>query len=143
MAEFRNYDPALVVATFKGILLQGFMEGTFILGERNEDTFAPAVGAQGDVTRVRSRNKTGLVTMTLMAESPSNDLLSNVMLLDEEFGLGVGPILVKDLNNTSLLLAEDAWIQKPPAGEYSTDATSREWIIACASLSVFIGGSVV
>ena len=140
---FHNYDPGRVIVTFRGILIQGFADGTFVNAERTEDAFAKVVGASGDVTRVRSRDRSGEVTLTLQAASPTNDLLSAVAQIDESTGLGYGPLLIKDLNGNTLLLAEQAWIRKAPAVEFGTDASNREWVFDCAALDMTVGGAVV
>jgi hypothetical protein len=143
MALFNNYDPGRVVASFRGINLLGFMDGTFISAERTEDAFSMQVGAGGDVTRVRSRDMTGSVTFTLQAASPSNDLLSAVAAEDEAFGTGFGSIMIKDLNGNTLLQAPIAWIRKLPVTEFADEASGREWVIDCAQLIKFVGGAVL
>lgn len=142
MSLFHNYDPGRVVAAFRGIPILGYADGTFIAVERAEDAFTSEVGAGGDVTRVRSRNRTGTATFTLLSSSPTNDLFSGVALEDEMFGTGVGPLLVKDLNGTTLIEAPVAWIKKSPAVEYAKEAGSREWVIECAELFMKVGGAV-
>ena len=138
---FRNYDPAQVVVTFKGIDVVGYMDGTFVTADRTEDGFETTVGAGGDVTRVRSRNRSGLVTVSLKAEAPVNDELSAVAEADELDGSGVGTLTVSDLNGTTLLEAESAWIQKIPLVEYADTASGREWVFSCAELIMAIGGT--
>jgi len=140
---FKNYDPTRVTVAFGAILIQGFNDGTMIKTSRNEDAYTVKVGGQGDVTRVRSRNKTGQITITLLAESPTNDLLTAQALIDEESGTAYAPIMVKDLNGTTLMVAENAWIMKMPEVEHATDASPREWVIECADLTMTVGGSVV
>ena len=140
---FKNYDPGRVVVTFRGILLTGLMDGTFVSAERTEDAFEMSVGVAGDVTRVRNRNKTGTVTATIMAESPSNNLLSAVALADESTGLGYGSLLIKDLNGTTLVASPQAWIRKLPVTEYADTASSREWAFDCSELTMLVGGAVV
>ena len=140
---FKNYDPARVVITWAGILIQGPAAGTFVSAERADDGFKMDIGSAGDVTRVRNRNRSGSVTVTLQAASPTNDLLSSRVALDEAFGTGYGPLQVKDLNGTTLLLAEFAWVRKLPTVEAADEASNREWIFDCASLDMNGGGAVV
>jgi hypothetical protein len=140
--EFKNYDPKKVIVTFRGVLLRGFMDGTFVSAERTEDAYEMAVGAAGDVTRVRNRNRTGAITVTLMAESPSNDELSAVVTADELTGLGYGPFLVKDLNGTTLLVAAQSWVRKLPVVEYADTGSGREWVFDCAELVEHVGGAL-
>ena len=143
MATFKNYDPDRVVLALFGIPITGYADGTFINVERDTETFTKSIGAQGDVVRVRSRDKSGTITVTLMSSSPANDLLSARMILDEETGLGYGPALVKELNGTTLVKAGNAWIEKPPSVEYGKEDGTREWKIVCANLEMFVGGLVV
>lgn len=136
------YDPGRVVMTFRGILINGgYMDGTFISAERAEDGFKMSVGAAGDVTRVRSRNRTGTVTLTLQAADSINDLLAAVVAEDEFFGTGFGSLMVKDLNGTTLIDAPIAWIKKVPKTDFADDASGREWAFDCAQLTITPGGS--
>ncbi len=132
---FYNYDPGQVVMVFKGVQMMGFASGTFIKASRSEDAFSMVAGAHGDVTRVRSRNRTGSVTVMLQAGSPVNDLLSAILASDELAGLGVGPLMVKDNNGNTLITAANAWIRKIPDGEFADDQSDREWILDCAVLT--------
>jgi hypothetical protein len=140
---FKNYDPARVVVTFRGIPIRGYAEGTFVSVERDEDSFEKAVGSQGDVTRVRKRNRAGSATLTLQQASPTNDELSAIMLLDEASGTGYGPLLVKDLNGTTLASAAVAWLVRPATTSFADGAESREWKIDCAELTMTVGGALV
>jgi hypothetical protein len=139
---FRNYNPAKVAVSFNGIQLVGFMDGTFVSCERAEDAFETAVGAGGDVVRVRNQNRMGSVTVTLQAASPSNDDLSAIARDDEAFGLDYGDLLVKDGNGTTIARAEIAWIRKLPNVEYADSESGREWVFDCAELLMDVGGSV-
>ncbi len=140
---FKNYDPGLVIMSWRGIEVKGFMDGTFIQAERDEDAFEKAVGATGDVTRVRNRNIGGKVTVTLMAEAPCNDLFSAIAEEDRLFGTGTGPLLIKNLNGTTVLLAEIAWLTRPSSTEFADTASGREWVLDCAELLMHVGGALV
>lgn len=140
---FKNYDPFQIAGSWKGIPFLGFMDGTFLNAERSEDAFSMSVGAQGDVTRVRSRNRTGTVTLTLQAASPTNDLLSSQAILDELTGLGYGTLQIEDLNGLTVVHSAIAWIKKAPAIEFATDASGREWVFECADLTIDVGGAIV
>ncbi len=141
--QFKNYDPGLIVLSLAGIPIGNFAEGTFVTAERATDAFATQVGAGGDVTRVRSRNKTGTVTFTVMAESPSNDALSALHLQDEALGTGAGTLSLTNLNGTTLVEAPIAWIQKVANVTYGDQAEGREWVVACSQLEMFVGGALV
>lgn len=138
----RNYDPAKIVVTFRGVQLTGFAEGTFLTSSREEDGFTKEVGADGLTTRIQNRNRSGMVSLTLQGASPSNDVLTNYARTDELTGFGYGELLVKDLNGTTLIAASDAWIRKIPDVEYAKDSNGgREWIFDCETLDIVVGGN--
>lgn len=145
MADFKNFNPSLYVVTFGGILVRGFAADTHIQVARNEDSFTESVGAQGDVVRTRSNNKSGIVTVTLQAESPTNDQFSARLLADElsPAGIPAGALLVKYLNGATFISSDKAYLRKFSDVEVGTEAGNREWIVSCAELNMFVGGALV
>lgn len=142
---FKNYDPGLVVVVFGGIQMRGYADGTFVQIERAEDAFSMAVGAGGDVVRVRNRNRTGSITVTLQRASPVNDLLAAIALADEvgaSAAAGVKPIMVRDLNGTLLAGGAEAWIRKLPTVELGVEHSNVEWVIDVATLQLTPGGAI-
>jgi len=139
----QTYDPGAVVFAFRGIPLTGYAPGTFINVQRAVDGVALVVGADGESTRVKSRNRSGTITLTLRAESPSNDVLTAAYRADE-LGLptGRGPVTLTDLSGTSQASARDAWIQKLPAMGFSDGSSTREWIFATGDLDMQPGGNI-
>ncbi len=142
MTTLYQYDPSQHTVSFNGVNVTGFDE-KFLEIERNEDAYSVHVGASGDVARTRSRNRTGKVTLTLMAQAVSNDSLMDIHLDDEQFGDGVGPLLIKDLNGLTVARAQEAWIVKVPKIERAKEAGSCEWIIECAVIIIEARGNVV
>lgn len=137
----RTYNPKKVSVSFAGQLLSGFSEGSFIVGEREEDAFSKVVGNDGETTRQANPNRSGSVTVTLKGSSGSNDVLSALASKDEIDGSGVAPIIVKD-NNGTTLLAGTAWIRKSANVEYSREVGDREWAFDVAELTMFVGGNL-
>ena len=133
---FNLYDPASVAITFKGKLLTGFADGSFISATQAENQFDLQVGSDGESCRNRSNNRSGTITVTLIHTSASNevlralhqeDLLARTVDGGAPEGAGVGSFQVKDLNGTTLLTAENAWISKFPSVDFDRESTSREW----------------
>lgn len=138
----RTYDPAEHLLSFFGIPLTAFGPDTFIDAARAEDGYKMTVGAGGEVARSRSRNRTGRVTITLLASSPENDLMMQVALTDELTGGGIGALFLKDRIGTSVLHADNAWIAKIPDMKRAKEVGVAEWAIDCAQLEMFVGGNV-
>lgn len=135
----RTYDPKGIIIIFGGFTLTGFQDGTFITVDRNEDAFSLQVGADGFDTRNKSNNRSGTVTFTPAQTSPSNDILSAIARQDELSNSGVYPLLIKEVDGTSLFSAEAAWIKKLPTSEFANEAGGREWVIETGQLEVFVG----
>lgn len=143
MAQTKTYDPQTIIATFAGLPIVGFADGTMIKVERTEDSFKTYVGSKGEVSRSRSRNKSGFIEFTLAQTSPSNDFLAGMLAQDELLGTGIAPTLVKDITGTSLHMAPEAWVEKPPGAEYGKEIAGRVWRIATGWLETFVGGTEV
>ncbi len=138
----KTFDPGQVVISFGGVVLSGYADGTFIMVERSSDAFSKVVGAGGDVARVRNRDRSGRVTVTLMQTSLTNDRLSAIAAQDELAGTGVGPLLIKDLGGTTLISAQSCWIAKVPNQEFGKEFSNREWIFDTSDLEILVGGSL-
>ncbi len=143
MTTFSQWDPGKCVVSFAGIPITGFANGTFIKIMYSEDAFKVESGAQGDTVRVRSRNQTGTMELTLQASSSCNDLLLAKYQSDRRTGIGYGPILAEDLNGNTTARASRAWIKKVPEVEWATDPSDRTWIIEIADLELEPGGAVI
>jgi hypothetical protein len=138
----RTFDPAKVAVSFGGFPISGFAEGTFIRVERVADMFSMKTGSDGDTARVKSNNRAGTVTLTLMQTSLSNDALSGIAIADELSNTGVVPIAIKDLSGATTFFSATGWIRKIPDWEPGgDDVVGIEWVIDAADIDIFIGGN--
>ncbi|QGF21717.1 tail tube protein [Bacillus phage vB_BcM_Sam46] len=64
------FDFKKVSLVVDGVFGTGFMDGTAITAEKNEDNKIPHVGADGDVTFSNSADETGTITATIKQTSP-------------------------------------------------------------------------
>lgn len=140
-APLATYDPGQVNISFLGNALVGFDEDSQIVVERITELFTDKVGADGSVVRTRTRDKRTKVTLKLLQTSPSNDVLSAAVALDQS-GQAYGPLLVTDvLSPGTVLHGGQAWVAKLPNAEYGKEAGSREWVFTIASGDMFVGGN--
>lgn len=137
-----TYDPAKVIVNVAGANLEGYADGTFINAERSSDTFTKSTGSDGRTTRVKQNDKSGTITITLQQSSPSNNILSSIMVLDEASNEGIVPIAIKDILGTTAIASGYCWVKKPPAVGFAKDAGNREWLFDCAVLEIFVGGAL-
>jgi hypothetical protein len=139
----KTYDPTAVTVSFGALILSGFADGTFVTVSRSNDAFTKVSGADGTVSRAKSADRSGEVTVVLQSTSPSNLLLSAIALEDEVItsGVGVLPLVVKDAEGSSVYFAGSAWIRKTPDGEFSKEITDRTWIFDTGQLDMLAGGN--
>jgi hypothetical protein len=138
---FATYDPKQVHVIIGGAPIGGFVDGTFIDVNFDEEQFKKVVGADGLVSRAKTNNHSGQIAITLQATSSSNDVLSLIWNADRRASAGVVPVLVKDSSGRTLFAAAHAWIQKHPDASFSKDIGERKWVFDCDELEVFAGGN--
>jgi hypothetical protein len=137
-----TYDPSQVNLVLGGQLITGYMDGTFIQVSREEDTWLPITGADGWVARARNANRMGRITVTLLATSPSNDVLSAQHNLDYLTGVPPGAVSLSDNLGRTVLGGDDAFILKPADVEFDKQVSGRQWTIMVPRLDGVIGGAI-
>ena len=138
----KNYNAKDVTIILAKSIMEGLADGTFVTAARTNDSFTLATGADGEGVRSQSNDKSGIITLTLLQSSQSNDVLSASAALDELQGDGVFEILIKDLNGTTVISAETAWVAKPADVEFGKESSEREWTITTDHLEMLVGGSL-
>ncbi len=138
-----TYDPAKIFLNFLGLHIEGYMDGTFLTVERDEDAFTLKVGADGEKARARNNNRAGKIIVTLMQGSPSNAELSALALLDEQVGTSIGPASVSDGLGTTVASCADAYIGRQAKIERGKETLGTEWTIICPELITLPGAAVV
>lgn len=138
----KDFDPKRVVVTFRGTRLKMFMLGTHVMVERNTKLFETSVGSDGEPVRARSHDKSATITLTLQAESPSNDILTAAARADEtSTGAGKGPLSIDDLNGNTIVAAAEAWVSNYANVEISNEVTGREWTLETGKCDMTVGGA--
>ena len=142
MPDPQTFSPEDITLTINGVRITGFMDGTFINAERDEDSYTKSTGGDGQTARVRNPNRSGFITFTLQQTSPSNDVLSAQNALDELTGAGTGAALVKDSSGNTVV-GGVGWVRKPANVGIGKELEGREWTIDIASpMTMIVGGNV-
>jgi len=136
-----TFDPATVIVSIGGTPMSGLADGTFVIVSRDEDIFSKVSGADGEVSRAKSNNRSGSLTLTLMQTSMSNDVLSAIAVLDEISNTGIVPVFVKEIGTSTILMAGEGWVKKMPDVSYSKEIENREWVLDLAIVNMFEGGN--
>lgn len=130
-----EYNPVNIIVHWGPTKLDGFMDGTFVSGERDEDAVTKHVGAQGVVTATLNANVSGAITCTIVQGDPSNQVLMAALFTQERTGrLQKRPFSITDLAGSMLITAPNAWIRKPTKAEFAKEQLGREWIFDCDKL---------
>lgn len=116
----KSYNAKDCVITFDGVAITGVGED-MVSGEKDEDSFEPSVGAQGDVVISEVNNDLGTVTVTILTNSPQK-----AMLIDAYNNKTIAPLWVKNLSIGERFGGENARIIKPPTLDHGKTAASRE-----------------
>lgn len=138
------YDADQVTLVFMGVLVQsGYDDGVFLEIEQEADDFVHKVGTDGETTRSKSLNKNADVKVHLMQTSDGNAALSALNNLDKltPNGAGVGPMLVRDRQGTSIYTAAHCYVRKPPDVKFAREASDRVWTLHCTDLVRLDGGN--
>lgn len=137
-----SYDPAQVIVTVGGVIVNGFSDGDHIIARRAEDNYFTRVGSDGGVARARNANKMGEFEFKLLQTSDANDSLSTLLAIDDltNDGLVVIPISVVDGSGRSLASATQCWIKAMPEMTFAKEVSERVWIFSAADLKIFHGG---
>jgi len=138
-----TYDFDRVTAVVGPIMVDGFMEGTSISIEHEEDTFSHVVGDEGHVCRSKTLNRVAKVTLTLMQSSATNDKLAALHALDRDSpnGAGIIPLTIIDRSGRTTVTGAQCWISRGPDINFDRVCVARVWILTVASLEFFAGGN--
>lgn len=137
----RSYAAADVQVIYGTRRLTGVAEDTFIEIDRDENTFTKSVGADGEVSRSRTSNKSATATVTLQQTSEDNAYLQGLHNTDENTGAGIQPFKMVDKSGTLIVLATEAWIEKPAPISFGRDSGTRAWVFALAKVDYTGGGN--
>lgn len=137
----KTYSPKKVRVIYGGVVMTGYMDGTFVEVDKTTDDFTEIVGSDGEGARIASADESGTVTITLMQTSASNDYLSNMRIKDKQTNLNTAALTVEDGSGRTLCEATEAWIKKVAKVEMSNDKTGRAWVFASTDLRHYVGGN--
>lgn len=138
----KTYNPKEISIIIGSRALHGYSDSDFVAVDRNEDNWTLLVGADGESTRSKNANKSGRITITLLASSDSNDYLTGLAVADELSGRSTFSGLVKDPFGTTLHAFATGWIVKQPTTTFGKEAGTREWVIETDELVNYTGGAI-
>ena len=139
----KTYNANEVTLSIAGRAIHsGFADGDFVKVSRLSDDWSDKAGTDGEVTRSKSNDARCDVSVTLMATSDGNDLLSQIRTADlaAPNGAGVGQFLLRDQFGRTVIRGQ-CWIVKPPEVARGREAGQAEWKLRVVASEYTIGGS--
>jgi len=124
-----------------GFSISGLYSGSFIEVAYDETLYNKILGCDGRNTRARNISRAGTITINLARTSPSNDVLSGILLVDEATNGGVIPIFLKDSKGLTTVFSLSSWIREVPILQDSTEIERRTWVFDCSRVNIFVGGN--
>ena len=135
MASLNHYDPSSVKMAWNGINIVGPAEGSFLTVTPNADATNETVGSHGDVAITLNPDNTGTMTLRLLQNSPTNQLLSaiyNLQQLGTNFPVSIFSVIDESASNVGIFL--DVHIKRPPDIEFADDTTPKEWMFFISNM---------
>ena len=135
-----KYNPKRITCSLMAIKGEGYMDGTFVEIEYDEDAVTTHNGSQGEMSAVLNANKHAKCTLTFVQGSPTNDAFSKKVPDASKDFFPTGPFLLKDLNGTTVAKSQTAFISKMSKIEFGKEVTGRQWVIILPDCEINAGG---
>ena len=137
-----TYDPNRVALIVRSVPIIGFGDGSSITVTADSDNYSTQYGTTGLYVRSKQLQRGGVLTFSLLPNSPSNIFLSNLLVEDETLNTGICPILIKDGSNAGTLVTGVGWVNRKPDLNLAMggDTAMREWTLQLGTYTQFLSG---
>ena len=140
--SIRSYSPSDVSVLLAGFYqIDGFVSGSFLTISKDVQPYKTTRTADGTVARTFIKDDTYTITLKIASTSPTNDILTGIVLADSATQYVKFPLFVKDNLGTSLFLAPTCWVKEMPDMEFSEEITDRVWVIQGSQCITNFGGN--
>lgn len=142
-----SYSPESVIVVLSNDnfahTISGYADGSFLNITRVIPHATLYTGADATNVRVTRNVRNVDITLTLHQSAESNDVLSALLLKDEqERNLDwLFAITVKDTSGRSILSSTQAFIGTVPDQGFGTDIGTRDWVLHAVGSDTIIGGN--
>jgi hypothetical protein len=130
----QTYNPKEVRVTIAGQIVTGYGDGVSVQVERGiPERYVSHVGAQGEVSRTATTNRTAKLKITLKQTSPFNQTLQ---VIESTLNAAKFPVQVSNKSDLKYLAgASESWIESMPNKELGGEEQMREWVIFMADFT--------
>jgi len=134
-----TYSPKDVILTIGGYQLTGWQS---ISITRSAKSFTVIRGIRGKNTRIPNKDFSATITISLLQTSQSNDVLSTILIADEENGTARIALTLKDNSGRGVFSSNEAYITGFPAVVYSGQFEYRNWEFFAQTTNTYtLGGN--
>lgn len=125
---FYHFDIARLLVMVAGLTLKEFAAtGEVVTLTPTAKNFVVIPGTNGAMIRARTPNELYEGKVSILKGSPYNDLISAKITTDALTGLGVGRLMIKDLEGTSLVTANISFFDSSPGFKGEVEPTMNEY----------------
>lgn len=130
----QTYNPKEVRVTVAGQIVTGYADGASVVIERGvPERYTAHVGAQGEVSRTATTNRTAKLKFTLKQTSPFNQKLQ---VIEATLNAAKFPVQVSNKSDLKYVAgSSEAWIESMPNKEFGGEEQMREWVIFMADFT--------
>ena len=111
--KVKTYNPKDVNIVIGSHIVTGYAEDSFVSIEPSGDGTTKKIGADGEVTRSISPDKTYAVKVTVDQMSESNSYFQDLYNRDQQTGDAIESLMIQDMKGGMLFSADEAWVPKP------------------------------
>lgn len=122
--------------TFGGYRVEGWER---ISIRHLQPSFRLVEGIRGKNTRVRINNTAAEIEIALTQTSPTNNIFSQIVEADEQYGTGRIELTIKDVLTGESFQSTEAYLERPADKTFDADVTERVWKIVCLSSKSSMG----
>jgi len=137
-----TYSAANTTVTYAGHSFEGFGAGDDVISvARREDGMQLDIGMQGDGVYSQSTDKSGTITIRLLAGSATNDFLNAKVQATDAGAVFSAPLIIKEEGSSAGATAARAVISKQPDFSRGNVAGEVEWVFLSDNVAINHAGS--
>lgn len=142
VGDIYAYSADKTLPLFNGVPMTGLAGEEAVLIEPLADLASSKPGLDGSVSVSAGIDHRAKVTLRLQQGSPSNDVLSGFLAVNNIRGLTFVAINIQNLLERSILVAPRGWFLRRPNQGYANESGDREWTFECVPTAWFVGGAL-
>ena len=135
--QVTTYSAAATTLVYMGHVFGGFADGEDVISvARGKDAVNMTIGMQGDAVFSQTTDKSGTITVKLLAGSATNEFLNKKAQATDAGTLAIGDLIISEVGTEAGVSAEKCIIQKIPDYGRGETAKTVEWVFLSPKVQV-------